>query len=132
MLTASNRFEIHTLAPIVHSVERKEGQIELGPQSNPSARLSALDCESWEASHSGTPHCGAKGKEGASHRSKYQLSNQIANSKLQIEKIAFVIVGHWTMDIAWLSSKTITDDTLATNIACHVMEENKKVKITIL
>ena len=72
------------------------------------------------------------GKEGASHRSKYQLSNQIANSKLQIEKIAFVIVGHWTMDIAWLSSKTITDNTLAANIACYVMEENKKDKITIL
>ena len=127
MLTASNRFEIHTLAPIVHSVERKEGQIELGPQSNPSARLSALDCESWEASHSGTPHCRQRG--GIAQK---QISTVKSNSKLQIEKIAFVIVGHWTMDIAWLSSKTITDDTLAANIACHVMEENKKDKITIL
>ena len=55
MFTVSNRFEIHTLAPIVHLVERKEGQIELGAQSNRSARFSALDCdELGGASHSGT------------------------------------------------------------------------------
>ena len=28
MFTVSNRFEIHTLAPIVHLVERKEQQME--------------------------------------------------------------------------------------------------------
>ena len=34
-----------------------------------------------------------------------QISTVKSNSKLQIEKIAFVIVGHLTMDIAWLYLK---------------------------